>query len=74
MWMEREGEWRKQQLKLEGKQAASQLKAGAITSLVGMFTGGAQFLSNYKQKPKPRTTSSPVSVQPYDDYSTYRMA
>lgn len=71
-WIEREGEWKRQQLKLEGKQAASQLKAGSIQSLVGLFTGGAQFLQNYQQRPKSKPISSSPWSYGYDDYSTYR--
>lgn len=65
MWMEREGEWRKQQLKMEGQQAASQLEAGAVASLVGIFTGGAQFLQNYDTPKNTSKISQPVSTSNY---------
>ena len=71
MWMEREGEWRKQQLKLEGKQAASQLNAGAVASLVGIFTGGAQFLQNYDTKASAAKVSQPVPVSNYLETSGF---
>ena len=65
MWMERESEWRQQQLKMAGEQASDQLKAGALSSLVGIFTGGAKFLQNYEQK---RPTSQPVATTDYSEY------